>query len=119
MTTFLASAAGTVAVVYVLFILAYYVVTAISLQKFASRTGTTQGWMAWVPILNVFLYVRVCGRSGWEGILMFVPLVNVVYGIAVAIWLPRTVGRSGWWALGLLIPPVNVFAMPYLAFSGA
>ena len=117
MAGLVAASSGGVVVAYLIFLVIYYVVMAVSLRKLAARTGTSQAWMAWVPILNLFLYVRVAGRSGWEGILLFVPFVNIVYGIAVAIWLPRRVGRSGWWAIPLSIPVVNLGALSYIAFS--
>ncbi len=104
-------------VVYLVVGLAYYVVTAISVQKLAARTGTPHGWWAWVPILNLFLLVRVAGRSTWEGILLIIPLVNIIYSIAVFIWIPQRIGRSGWWAVPLLIPIVSLAALPALAFS--
>lgn len=110
-------AAAAVAIVYVLFLIVAYVVSALSYQRIALRTQTSNSWMAWVPILNVFLLLRICGRSLWEVFILVIPFVNLVYMVCLLVWLPQRIGRSGWWAVPLMVPIVNLGVLPYLAFS--
>ena len=42
-----------------------YVFSAICLMKIAEKTGTPNGWWAWVPILNVLLMISIAGKPMW------------------------------------------------------
>ena len=60
------------------------------------------GWGIFIPIYNLYLWVKIAGRSGWWVLLFFIPLVNVVIGIIVAIDVARAFGKSGVWGFFLL-----------------
>ena len=51
--------AGGIFLFVMLFVLAIYVVMAISLMKIATRTNTPNGWFAWIPILNLVLMLQI------------------------------------------------------------
>ncbi|WP_116204833.1 DUF5684 domain-containing protein [Amycolatopsis circi] len=53
------------------------------------------GWAAIIPIYNVYVWLKIAGRSGWWLILLFVPLVNLVVMIVVSLDIARAFGKSG------------------------
>jgi len=88
------------------------------LMRIAAATGAGGGWMAWIPILNLVLMLRIAGRPLWWIVLFFVPGVNIV--VLVLVWMSVTTacGKSQWLgALAALIPPFGVLVLAYLAFT--
>ena len=60
------------------------------------------GWAAIIPIYNVVVLLRIVGRPLWWIVLLFIPLVNIVVLILVAIDLAKAFGKSGAFAAGLI-----------------
>ena len=48
------------------------------------------GWMALVPIFNIYFLLKIAGKPGWWLILYLVPLLNIVIHFIVAIDLGKT-----------------------------
>ena len=46
--------------------LAVYVWMALTLHIIANKTNTPNGWLAWIPIANLYLVCKVAGRSGYR-----------------------------------------------------
>ncbi len=104
--------------------LAFYVYFALVLTSLAKKTNTPKGWLAWVPIANIYLVTQVAGISGLWTLAIFLAIVPFVGGIAIAglnIWwwwkIAERVGRPGWWALLMLVPIANFVIMGMLAWS--
>lgn len=97
--------------------LGLYSYIAYCVQVMAQKTGTPDGWLAWVPIVNIFLMIRMAGKSYWWFLLLLVPLVNIV--VSAILWMNVAVRRNkpGWVGLLMLIPLVNLIVPGYLAFS--
>lgn len=108
-------------IVNIVFFLVFYVYSAVCLMFLAKKTGTSNGWMAWIPILNIYLTCKVAGKSGLWMIWFFIPIVNIIALpiIAVLLWvgIAQRVGRSGWWGVLMLFPILNLIMMGVLAFS--
>ena len=104
---------------YLLFLfisLAMYVYFAYCFQLIAQKTNTPDGWMAWVPILNIYLMCMVAKRPGWWLILVFIPFINLI--IFVILWMDvaKARGKPGWLGILLLVPIVNLVLPGYIAF---
>jgi hypothetical protein len=97
--------------------LALYVFTAICFMKIAEKTGTENGWWAWVPILNILLMLAIARKPMWWIVLMFIPLVNIVIAILVMVAICEVRGKPGWWAIGFFLPVVNLVLLGALAFG--
>jgi len=65
----------------------------------AKKTGTPNSWMAWIPILNLYLMCKAAGKSGIWIILLLLPVVNVVATILLWAGMAQRLGRPGWWGL--------------------
>jgi len=74
------------------------------------------GWGAIIPIYNIYVLIKIVGRSGWWLLLLLIPIVNVVVWIVLAFDLAKAFGRSGVFAFFLLwlLPPIG---MSIIAFG--
>ena len=94
-----------------------YLYTAFCMYKIAQKTNTPDGWMAFIPILNIFNFIFVSGKPWWYFILLLIPLVNIVAAIILCINVGKRCGKSGFEGFLLVIPVVNLFVLGHLAFS--
>jgi len=109
--------AGTMILVAVVFALAAYVYVSLALQTIATKTSTPNGWLAWIPIANIFLMLSVAKKPMWWFLLFLIPLVNIV--IAVMVWMAIAEARHkpNWWGILTIVPAVNLVVPGYLAWS--
>ncbi len=98
-------------------VIVVYAFTAFCFQKIAEKTGTENGWWAWIPILNVVLMLNIAGRPIWWIILFFIPLVSLVIAIVVLVDILKALDKSPWLVIGLMVPGVNFIVLGYLAFA--
>ena len=94
-----------------------YIWMAICGQTIARKTNIPNGWLAWIPIANVYLLCKIAGRSGWWTLAVFVPLLNIVMMI---IWwwsVAEKRNKPGWLGILMIIPVVNFIVLGILAFS--
>jgi hypothetical protein len=97
--------------------LAVYVFMALVLMGIAKKTNTPKGWLAWIPIANLFLLLMIARRPLWWFILLLIPLVNIIIAIVVWIDILKLRGRPAWWVILLLIPLVNIVILGMLAWG--
>ncbi len=72
------------------------------------------GWTSIIPILNIFVLLKVVKRPLWWVILMLIPCVNIIVWIIVAIDLAKAFGHGGGFAIGLiLLPPVFLLILGF------
>jgi hypothetical protein len=99
------AAAGVGVALYLIIVLAVYVLVVIGWWKIFTKAGQP-GWAAIIPLYNIYTLLKVVGRPGWWLILYFIPLVDFVIHIIVNLDLARSFGKSAGYALGLLFLPV-------------
>ncbi len=68
------------------------------------------GWASIIPVYNVLVELEIIERPVWWIILLFVPIVNAVVGIIIALDLASRFGKSAAWAIFLLI------IFPYIGY---
>jgi len=74
-----------------------------------------KGWKAIIPVYSTYITLKIIRRPGWWLILFFIPLVNIVLGIVVALDLAKAFGRGvGLAILCILLP---IIGYPILAFG--
>ncbi|MFC1962147.1 DUF5684 domain-containing protein [Chloroflexota bacterium] len=94
-----------------------YIWLAICLQQIAKKTSTSDDWLAWIPIVNLYLLCKIVGRSGWWIIAFLIPVLNV---IVLIIWwwaMAEKRNKPGWLGVLMIIPVVNLIVPGILAFS--
>jgi hypothetical protein len=82
--------------------------------KTFSKAGQP-GWAAIIPIYNIYVMCKVAGRPGWWTLLWFVPIVNFVIGIIVAIDIAKNFGRGTGFGIGLAF--LGFIFYPILGFG--
>ncbi len=108
-----------VLVVFLLVGLAFYIYFAYSLMTIAKKTNTGSAWMAWVPIVNIFLMLMIAKKPMWWFLLLLIPLVNIVISIIVWMKIAQAVGKPDWLGILMIVPIANIIIPGYLAFSSS
>ena len=75
------------------------------------------GWGIFIPFYNVYLLLKIAGRPGWWLILYFIPIVNIIIEIIVAIDTAKNFGKGTGFGLGLFF--LGFIFFPILAFGSA
>lgn len=84
-----------------LFWLAVVVVCIVGMWKVFAKAGQP-GWAVLIPFYNVYVMLQIAGRPGWWLLLFFVPVVNLVIAIIVAIDIAKAFGQSAVFGVVLL-----------------
>lgn len=112
-----AQVAGIMAImgVYMVFMLVLIVFSIVTMWKVFTKAGRA-GWESIVPIYNIYVTLLIIGRPGWWILLLFIPFVNVVIALFVAIDLAKSFGRStAFGVVGLFLFSIVGYAI--LAFG--
>lgn len=89
--------------------LAIYIVVVIALWRVFAKAGWP-GILAIIPIVNMFILVKIAGYSAWLGLLYFIPIANLVLAIIVAIKVGERFGKGGAFSFFLL------FLFPFIGY---
>lgn len=95
-----------------------YAYFGLALMFIAKKTKTPNGWMAWVPFLNIYLMVKAAGKSGLWIIALLIPFVNIVAIVLIWAAIAERLGKPAWWGILMLVPVANFVIVGILAFSG-
>lgn len=96
--------------------LAVMVLVIASMWRVFSKAGQP-GWAAIIPIYNAIVLLQIVGKPIWWIILFFIPFVNVIMMILVAVELAKVFGKGGGFAAGLILLPIIFY--PILGFGDA
>jgi uncharacterized membrane protein YoaK (UPF0700 family) len=108
--------AGIIGLFVLVVYLAVLIVVIAGLWKVFTKAGQP-GWMAIIPILNVFVLIRIAGKPAWWIILFLIPVVNFIIGIILNVSLAEKFGKGLGFALGMIFLPF-IF-IPILGFGSA
>src|SRR5574344_1077950 len=75
-------------IIYTLFSLIISIIMIIGMWKLYVKAGKP-GWASIVPFYNMYVLFGVAGMNGWMFLLMFVPIVNIVFLIILYINLAK------------------------------
>jgi len=74
------------------------------------------GWAALIPIYNNFVLLQIVGRPTWWILLYFIPFVNLIINIIVAVDLAKSFGKTTTFGvIGLFL--FGFIGFPMLAFG--
>ena len=97
--------------------LGFYIYMALALQTIATKTGTANEWLAWIPIANLFLMLNVAKKPLWWFLLFLIPIVNLVMAIMVWMAVAEARGKPNWWGILMIVPVANLVVPGYLAWA--
>lgn len=108
---------GILAVLIMLIIgLAVYLFFAYCIKMIAEKTGhSDRANLAWIPIAQQYLLVKIAERETIWFILMFVPLINIIASILVWMDVATRRGHESYW--GIITAFIPFVGIPYLAFA--
>lgn len=98
-------------------ILVLYLYFALCIHLIARKTQTPYEWMAYIPVANLFLLFMIGKKPLWWIVLLFIPLVNLIFIALTWMGIARNRGKASWLGILILIPLVNLIIPGYLAFS--
>lgn len=82
--------------------------------KIAQKCGQHESaWWSFIPILNVFLWVKMAGKEWWWFFLCFVPFLAIVPLMEAA----KNCGHKSSWGVLSYFPVLNYFALGVMAFG--
>ena len=116
---------GIMLFVFVIFLILFYVYTALVLMSIAKKTKQEKSWLAWIPIANLYLMTKIASAPWWITIILlvsiFIPFIGIIIVLGISVWLwwkiAEVRGKPGWWGLLMLIPIVNLIIMGVIAWS--
>ena len=73
--------------------------------------------MAWIPLVHIYLAIRVSRHPGWWIILYFAPLISILIDVVVWMGIAEACGKSRWLGLLILFPVLNLILIGGLAFG--
>ncbi len=108
--------AGIIGLFVVVIELALIAAIIVGMWKLFEKAGQP-GWAAIVPIYNIYILLQIVGKPVWWLILFFIPVVNFVAAILVALAVAERFGKSPGFGIGLALLPFVFY--PLLGFSDA
>ena len=75
------------------------------------------GWAILVPIYNIIVFLKICGRPLWWIVLMLIPFVSIVISIILCLDLAKKFGKGAGYAVGLFL--LGFIFLPMLGFGDA
>jgi hypothetical protein len=97
-------------------IIGFYVLICYPCMMIARKLGLA-GWMAWVPIVQIFLLFQMAGRPLWGVLLLFIHVSNLLVPIILWVDIAKRFNRPFFLGILMIVPVLNLAIPWYIAFS--
>jgi hypothetical protein len=111
-TTTTTSISPVVTIIYLAVVVFY-----IACQWIIFTKAGKPGWAAIIPIYSTIVFLNIIGRSGWWILILFVPIVNLIFLLIFVHELSKAFGHGIGFTLGLIF--LSIIFIPILAFGGS
>jgi hypothetical protein len=101
---------------FVMFYLAIVVFLIAAMWKLFEKAGQP-GWAAIVPIYNTYIMLKIGGKPGWWLLLMFIPVVNIIFAVWMINMISKSFGKDEGFTVGLVL--LGIVFFPILGFGEA
>lgn len=88
--------------IYLIFIVAWIVISVIGFWKTFEKAGKP-GWWSLVPFLNTYCMYDIAFGNGWLFLLLLVPIVNIVISVMFAIKFAKAFGKSVGFGIAIIL----------------
>ena len=95
---------------------AFWVYPAVCFQCIAKKAGIGYGWLAWIPIANLYLICRLAQMPVWWMALCLIPYLGAIFLLVLLCQIPKRLGITGPQRFLIIVPAVNFFYLGWLAF---
>ena len=97
--------------------LAVIVLMIAAMWKIFEKAGKP-GWAAIIPIYNIIILLEIVGKPiWWLFVILFVPVVNIIFGIWMVNLLSKSFGKDEAFTIGLIL--LGIVFYPILGFGDA
>lgn len=110
--------------VWILVGVALYAYIALALMAIAKKTKTPNGWLAFIPLVNIYLMIQMADLQWWWIFMLLLPLIPffgqvALAGITVYVYwkIAERINKPGWWAFLMLLPIVNLVVLGMMAWG--
>lgn len=106
--------------VWMVLMVATYIYACYCQMRMAQKLGHGDtAWWSWVPIMQLFLFVKMASKPWWWAVLCLIPIVNLVVFIVMSVQIAKDLGQSPFWGVMMFFPVINFAALGVLAFGGS
>lgn len=106
------AAAGAL-IAYYIVMLIVAVIVLIAYWKIFTKAGEP-GWAAIVPLYNTYTMFKIACGNGWLFLLMFVPVVNVVFSFIMLYKLCAAFGKGVGFFIGMIfLAPIFILILAF------
>jgi hypothetical protein len=96
-------------------VLVIFLIQVLSFWQIFNKAGY-DGWKSVIPIYNTYILSRVGNQPTWVFVLLFVPLVNIVSSMLIALGVAKAFGKGvGFAVIGLML--FSFFGYLYLGWG--
>ena len=113
-----------IGVSFFVFAIITYVYMAFALMTIANKTNTPNAWLAWIPIVNLYLITQIAQVPWWTLFVIFlgfIPIIGTLAVIAVMMWwwwkIAEARNKPGWYGILIAIPIVNIIIIGLIAWQ--
>lgn len=106
----------------ILFVL--YLYMGFAMMTIAKKVGEPNGWLAFIPIANLYLFVKLAGLPGAYALIFLVAIIPVLGGLAVMVFyiylwvkIAERRGFPNWYGVLIIVPLVNLILPGYIAWG--
>ena len=101
--------------IFVFIQLTAYLFYSYCLYLIATKLGEANAWLAFIPVFNFILILRMAGMSGWWILGLLVPLLNIY--VVTKAWhgVSLRTGHDAGWTVGLIL--LGAIFIPLTAFT--
>lgn len=103
--------------IFILIVIPMYIYMSWAQMVISNKLNVPNSWMAWVPVLNIYNFVKLAGFSGWKILLFLVPFVNFVFLVICYIKIAERRGFEKLLGLLILVPLAQVILPGFLAWA--
>ena len=94
-----------------------YLYLGFALMEMAKKRGVENGWLAFIPIANIYIMCMIANKPAWWIVLCLIPFVNIVVAIIIWMAIAQAMGHPSWWGILLIVPFVGLIVPGYLAWA--
>ncbi|MEN8252579.1 MAG: DUF5684 domain-containing protein [Patescibacteria group bacterium] len=102
--------------IWFIFVFGITILMVVAMWKMFNKANQP-GWAAIIPFYNFYIMLKIAGRPGWWMLMLFIPIVNIVFMIIVWNDISKAFGKGVGFTLGLIF--LGVIFLPILGFGSA
>lgn len=100
--------AGSANPLFFVFSILFYLYFSFTLQVIAQKRNVPNAWLAWIPLANIWVFIKCADRPDWWLLLFLIPIVNVIAALILIFDLPPKLGKTPLLGLLIFIPGLGV-----------